>query len=330
MAQSSRRDRLLTMAIDLSIIICTYNRYDVLTAAVASVEQQDLDLSRFELLIIDNSSDKTAQAVYCEGLDISCQYRYVIEDTAGLSRARNIGVRAAEGSFVAFMDDDAQASTGWASAIVTAFSENAEAAIAGGPVRPIWPVGRPAWLHEWLEGFLTIVDRGTKPRELGPGEWLAGTNIAFRKDLLIKVGLFEENLGRIGKLLLSNEELATSDRIRALGRTTIYIPAAEMSHQVHADRMTQAWMRRRVCWQTVSDLFVSAGQPATAFDVDVQTLLSFLASLPARQRGVSGLFYDVDDANLFHQQTQALSAFIRLAATDGRALDLFARDEART
>jgi glycosyltransferase involved in cell wall biosynthesis len=311
------------MTVDLSIIICTFNRYDVLTEAIAAVEQQDLDAQRFELLIIDNSSDKNAQSQYREGLDIVCQHRYLVEDTPGLSRARNRGVRAAAAPIVAFMDDDARPSLTWASAIVATFAAADDAAIVGGPVRPIWPSGRPSWLHEWLEGFLTIVDRGPVMRELQPGEWLAGTNIAFRKDLLEQAGLFEENLGRIGRLLLSNEELKISDRIRSLGYKTLYVPELEMRHHVHADRITQAWMRRRVFWQTVSDLFVTGGGAESSFDQDVELLLSFLAELPRRHRGPSGLFVDLDEPAMFHKQTQALSAMIRLVATEGQTLEHF-------
>jgi glycosyltransferase involved in cell wall biosynthesis len=317
------------MTVEISIIICTFNRYDVLTEAIAAIEQQDLDASRFELIVVDNSNDKNAQSQYREGLDIVCQHRYLIEDTPGLSRARNLGVRAASAPIVAFMDDDARPSTNWAASIIAAFAEFSDVAIVGGPVRPIWPTGRPSWLHEWLEGFLTIVDRGPVTRELRPGEWLAGTNIAFRKEILERVGLFEENLGRIGSLLLSNEELKISDRISALGFKTLYVPNIGMRHHVHADRITQAWMRRRVFWQTVSDLFVTGGGTESTFSEDAETLLSFLAELPRRHRGPSGLFVDLDEPVMFHKQTQALSAMIRLVATDGHALERFVQDGTR-
>jgi glycosyltransferase involved in cell wall biosynthesis len=315
------------MAADISIVICTFNRYEVLTAAIAAVEQQDMDPERFELIIVDNSDDITMREKYREGLDIICRHRYLVEDMPGLSRARNIGVRAAEGAIVAFMDDDAQPSTRWAAALLDAFAADPMAAVVGGPVRPIWRSARPVWLHEWLEGFLTIVDRGPVRRELTGEEWLAGTNIAFRKSVLLKAGLFDENLGRIGRLLLSNEEIKISHRIRAMGYKTVYTPEADMLHHVHAERMTPAWLRRRVVWQTLSDLLVSGGDTARDFDEDVGVILSFLAELPARHRGVAGLFVDLDDPALFHEQTRALSALIRIAATDGRSFTSFLRSE---
>src|SRR5262249_12863237 len=153
---------------------------------------------------VDNSSDLQAQRNFMDGLDVACEHRYIVEATPGLSRARNIGAKAATGWVVAFMDDDAKATSNWVSQLLKVFTDQPDIAIAGGPVRPIWPNARPPWLHPWLEGYLTILDRGPTQRKLEQHEWLAGTNIAFRRDVLAKAGYFNENLGRIGALLLSN------------------------------------------------------------------------------------------------------------------------------
>ena len=165
---------------------------------------------------------------------------------------------------------------------------------------------------------MTIVDRGAEPRALEPDEWLAGTNIAFRREPLLQSGLFNENLGRIGKLLLSNEELSVSGKLRELGFEVRYDPQIEVYHRVHRDRMNQAWMRQRVFWQVVSDLFAHGGKPSGAFSADVSKVLDYLMKLPVRERGLAGLFREVDDAKLFHEQTVALSTLIRLMATDSR------------
>lgn len=41
----------------ISVVICTYNRYEVLKKAVKSLTQQTLDDDKFEVLIIDNTPD---------------------------------------------------------------------------------------------------------------------------------------------------------------------------------------------------------------------------------------------------------------------------------
>ena len=304
---------------EITVVICTFNRYDLLPEAIASIELQDFAEDAYELIVVDNSDDLAGRERFLDGLEIACNHRYINEARPGLSRARNIGTNAASGRIVAFMDDDAKASPGWLTHIADTFSRHERAGIAGGPVRPIWPVPRPSWLHPWLDGYLTILDRGTVIRPLLPDEWLAGTNIAFRTDALKEAGLFPENMGRIGRLLLSNEELVVSEKIREMGYEVVYNPEVIVQHRVHAERANQAWMRRRVFWQTISDLFAdcTAQRPDADPNIDIPCVLDFLTRLAPRYRGAMGLFVDLEDPELFQQQTQAISAIVRLLAGDG-------------
>lgn len=306
------------MTVELSVVICTHNRYHTLRDAIASLEIQDCAADRFELLVVDNSSDTQAQRRFMNGLDITCLHDYIVEGTAGLSRARNIGVRAARGHLVAFMDDDARACGQWVSRILEVFNDEPSAGIVGGPVRPVWPGERPSWLHPWLEGYLTILDYGTQPRSLDTHQWLAGTNIAFRHELLLDAGGFNENLGRIGKLLLSNEELHITSQIRERGYSVRYDPRIEMFHKVHEDRINQPWMRRRVFWQVVSDLFAEGGSREVDLTDGVSQVLDYLAELPPKDRGLGGLFLDTTNPQLFHRQTEALAMVVRLLAASGQ------------
>jgi glycosyltransferase involved in cell wall biosynthesis len=302
----------------ITVVICTFNRFELLPDAIASIELQDFPADSYELLIVDNSDDLAAQARFRDGLEIICNHRYLTEGQPGLSRARNIGANAAASDIVVFMDDDAKAAPDWLKHITQTFSRHERAGIAGGPVRPIWTVPRPPWLSPWLEPYLTILDRGADIRVLPPNEWLAGTNIAFRTQLLKQVGLFPENLGRVRQLLLSNEELFVSDKIRALGYDVLYNPAVIVDHRVHAERATHSWLRRRVFWQAISNLFsLSTVKTAQADpDADIHRVLDYLTRLAPRDRGPIGLFLDLDDPQLFAEQTEALGALVRFLAGD--------------
>jgi hypothetical protein len=89
-----------------------------------------------------------------------------------------------------------------------------------------------------------------------------------------------------------------------------------MHHRVHAERVSQSWLRRRVFWQVLSDLFVDDWmQPSNAED-DVRQVLGFLQQLAPKHRGAMGLFLDTDDPQLLQAQTEAISALARLLATD--------------
>jgi hypothetical protein len=91
-----------------------------------------------------------------------------------------------------------------------------------------------------------------------------------------------------------------------------------MHHRVHVERANQAWMRRRVFWQAISDLFAECTASAPAMDpnADIHRVLDFLARLTPKNRGTMGLFVDLDDAELFQEQTQAICALVRLLASD--------------
>ena len=304
------------MSCVISLIVCTHNRYDVIDGAVKSIESQDLAPDAFELIIVDNSTNRSAQSNYLSKLDLLCRNQIIVEQTPGLSRARNIGVRAAKAPIVAFIDDDARAAPNWASEIVASFRRHPNAGIVGGPVRPIWPTQRPAWIHPWLEGFLTIVDRGASERALDEHEWLAGTNIAFQREVLLQCGLFEEQLGRVGRMLLSNEELSVTRNVRRSGHSVIYNPAAEVQHIVHRDRIDQNWFRRRVFWQAISDMFDH--DDIVSFERRIDTVLDYLERLRPRDRGLTGVFRTIDDAESFHAQTMAITSLVHLLANDAR------------
>jgi glycosyltransferase involved in cell wall biosynthesis len=86
----------------VSAIITTFNRERFLDGAIKSVVAQTY--GDFELLVLDNSSsDGTAALV---GRWTDPRIRYVRHAPLTIAAARNLGVRAAQGEFVAFLDDD--------------------------------------------------------------------------------------------------------------------------------------------------------------------------------------------------------------------------------
>ena len=300
---------------DIAVVVCTYNRYDVLPDAIASLTDQALSGSAAEFIIVDNSTDKAAQDAFWSAFAANDRVRVVFEAVPGLSRARNRGIREASAPIVAYMDDDAIAAPTWCEALIETFERHSEAGIVGGPVRPIWPAAEPEWLHPWQRGFLTIVDYGPEERALAEEEWLAGTNIAFRREALLAAGGFAETLGRTGTALLSNEELHTATRLHRQGLQSFYNPSAEMFHRVHAERMTPAWMRRRVAWQAVSD--VLANRTPQSADEQWRRVSKYFLSVAPELRTVRGLFFDTQDPALFQRQCEALEAVLHLALQHG-------------
>ena len=243
--------------IALSAVICTYNRYDLLPAAIESLVNQNLPADSFEVIVVDNSPDQAGAARFGQRYEGLSNLTYLVEPKPGLSNARNRGTAAARGRVVAFIDDDARACASWAEELLHAHAVfDGRAGIAGGPIVPRWTDEKPAWIGEPLLSYLTVIDLGHELRELSAGEWLAGCNISFDRVSLIAAGGFSMRLGRMGSgsTLLSNEEIEASERVRAMGKLAIYTPKAVVEHVILPERLTPSWFRRRAAWQAVSDL----------------------------------------------------------------------------
>lgn len=296
----------------ITICICTFQRYDVLTQAIESARAQSLPRDAYRIMVVDNSPDHDAAEAFGAGYRDGDFLDYRIERTPGLSNARNVGARECGTEFIAFMDDDAIASPEWAARLVEAFDQfGPTAVVAGGRVDPIWEIPRPSWLHDWNVGFVSVVDWGGTTRIAAPSEWLAGTNIAFRVQALLEHGGFDAKLGRTGggATLLSNEEIAMLNDFRARGLHSLYVPEASVRHLVEKRRLTRTWFRKRIAWQAVSDFMMDPSLASTRVAREWHKVLDYFFDLPPRHRTVLGFYVDTDDAKVFQRQLAALELF---------------------
>src|ERR1700723_3889418 len=92
----------------ISVILCTYNRCQSLAKALESVAASQLpEAIEWEVLVIDkNSKDQTREAVQDFCRKYPGRSRYLFEQKQGKSNALNTGIREARGGILAFMDDD--------------------------------------------------------------------------------------------------------------------------------------------------------------------------------------------------------------------------------
>ena len=111
----------------VSVVVCTYDRYDVLPNAIHSLLRQRLDPGFLEIIVVDNSPDQENAARFAARFADAPGMRYLLEPTPGRSHARNVGVAHARAECVAFIDDDAVATPDWAGHIVRGFEAPPEA-----------------------------------------------------------------------------------------------------------------------------------------------------------------------------------------------------------
>jgi glycosyltransferase involved in cell wall biosynthesis len=293
----------------ITAAICTYERYDLLPGAIDSVLSQTLPAGAFELIVIDNSPDPARSAQEAAAFAGRPGLAWHHEPRPGLSNARNVAARHARAPIIAYLDDDARADPIWLDSIAACFDQFGESVgVVGGRIRPWWGAPRPEWLADEMLGAITVVDLGPERRLLTEREWVAGANIAFRVAALREAGWFDTSLGRTGggASLLSAEETALTDRIKALGRQVAYEPAAGVDHWVDPSRLTQRWFRRRAAWQAVSEYLRN---PKTQFDRSDRAwaaVKNYLISQNPADRTMRGLALHKDGAADFRWQTGAI------------------------
>lgn len=229
--------------IQITVVVCTYNRAVTLPKALESVATQTLSPSvGWEILVVDNnSSDGTRQVVEDFQRRYPGRFRYLLEPQQGVSHARNAGIRDAQGDIVAYIDDDETAAVGWLQNL-TGNLRSGEWVGAGGRIVPQWNCSRPRWLsteNSFTTAPLAAFDMHTDKEELTEPPFTA--NVAFRKEIFARLGGFRTDLGRSGKNLLSNEDTEFGRRVLAAGGRLRYEPSAVTYHPVEESRVRRAY-----------------------------------------------------------------------------------------
>ncbi|MBD0273033.1 MAG: glycosyltransferase [Acetobacteraceae bacterium] len=238
----------------LSVVLCTHGRPEYLRACLAGLPGQSR--REFEVLVVDSASAPAAAALVA-AIAAESGARLLRTDEPGLSRARNLGLAEAGGSWIAFLDDDAVPEPGWAAALLDRIAVLPERAAAiGGRILPAWEEPLPGWWPPSLRGVLTIVEWdgfGEVGVDLPAGIDIYGANMAFAAAPLREVGGFAESLGRVGDRLLSGEEVAVVESLRARGYRAFYEGAAAVRHSIQRDRLRPGWLLSRLLWQGATD-----------------------------------------------------------------------------
>lgn len=226
----------------ISVIICAFTeqRWEATRAAIDSARHQHLPPDEI-ILVIDHNPALLARArAELDGVT-------VVENSEpqGLSGSRNSGLAVAQGTWVAFLDDDASAEADWLAKLHARCLDPLVMG-TGGAVDPLWLSQRPRWFPEEFYWVLGCSYRGL-PETLTTVRNLYGGCTCIRKDVFDVVGGFRHGIGRVGSIPKGCEE--TELCIRAHQRwpekVFLYEPAARIHHQVPAARATWRYFRSR-------------------------------------------------------------------------------------
>jgi glycosyltransferase involved in cell wall biosynthesis len=142
-----------------------------------------------ELLVIDQSDGEATEEAVAAFADP--RLRYLRTPTRGVTIARNIGIAESKAEIVAYTDDDCRVTEEWAINIAAIFDADPEVAVVCGRVRipdelqgSGYTLGFEPQVREWQARFPPL-----------DSDWGISANMALRKSILGRVGVFDPMLG---------------------------------------------------------------------------------------------------------------------------------------
>ena len=223
----------------VTVVIPTRNRSAQLAVCLASLH--NLAYPNFEVIVVDNApSDGSTREIVSHATSVDARIRYLHEPLPGASRARNLGMTAGTGEFVAFTDDDVVVDRLWLNGLVAGFGEDPNVEIVGG-LTIAGQLDTPAQHAFELYGGMA---RGYRHRAYDldrnrgdtllypytPGIFGASNNVAFRRRAFMDGGGFDLAFGPATPAY-SAEDLDAFLSTILDGRQIIYEPRAMVRHE---------------------------------------------------------------------------------------------------
>ena len=234
----------------LSVIIPTYNPHaGRLKQTLLALQQQTLNLTKWELIIVDNNSTVPVKV----DLAWHPNSRMVTEHNQGLTHARLKGFDTAKSNLLVLVDDDNILAEDYLQNALNIFEANPTLGAIGGKSLPLFEAAPPKWLPAFY-GNLALRNLGDKNIT---GAWQnhypeyapIGAGMCLRKPAIntymakIKTGA-NVITDRTGNSLSSGGDNDLVLEVLKSGWEVGYFPALTLLHIIPKERMTVAYLAR--------------------------------------------------------------------------------------
>ncbi len=216
-----------------SVVVVSRGRPELLRRCLIGLDQQDH--SEFEIVVVADAEGIAS----VERMGWADRVKAIPNDEANVSAARNRGIAAAAAPVIAFIDDDAVPEYDWLRRLAAPITQG-RADAAGGFV-----IGRNGISFQWTAREV-YADTSSNEIEVAPdaetiltggagrGIKTEGTNMAFRRDLLIEMGGFDPGYSYY------LDETDLNMRLAERGTRTAIVPLARVHHSFAMSDRRQA------------------------------------------------------------------------------------------
>ena len=210
----------------VSVVVPTHARPESLSRALRHLIAQDWPADSFDIHVVHNrSADDTEARVAAIAAETPVRIRYSLRDGRGPAPSRQFGAMEAEGSIIAFIDDDCEPAPGWIAAGVAAFG--AETGMVQGRNLP-----NPGHARHLFEKTVNVP---------GPSPYFETCNIFYRAEAFHAAGGFEGPFADV----FFGEDTDLGNRVLAAGWAYAFAPEALVHHDVTRQSVMR-WLME--CW----------------------------------------------------------------------------------
>jgi GT2 family glycosyltransferase len=223
------------MDVAVTVVIATHNRREQLARGLAALAQQSISPEALEVIVVDDGSvDGTSESL--DGRRPPIALRALRQTNQGPAAARNLGIAAARGGIILFLDDDVVAGPDLVRAHLESHSKEDGIAVMG-------PLTAPGSLPPWVAWHHVTLERRYRAMAAGNAEpsghefWTGNASIS--RQVAQAARGFDPSF-RVG------EDVELGCRLMEMGVRFRFNPAAIGIH--HAAQSFDSWCRRFTAW----------------------------------------------------------------------------------
>ncbi|GMW01026.1 MAG: hypothetical protein AMXMBFR84_21630 [Candidatus Hydrogenedentota bacterium] len=227
----------MNRSVDISVVVCTYNRAEMLRPSVESLLAIDTEgLYAHEIVVVDDGSTDDTQATLQDLKARSPVPMCVVRGAGtGVAAARNTGICASSGRYIAFFDDDQFAHTAWLTALWRTMKTTSAACVGGARTLDL-ETGVLESMPRISRLYLGEIPVEPFPRECGRNDLLCTGTVLIDRTLFDHVGVFDESLTQGG------EDTEFFTRVRKAGGACWFTPLSLVRHMVPEYRMKRQYL----------------------------------------------------------------------------------------